>query len=92
MTRKNALSRFENELLEWFRTRRSDVLDSVRSTGAVPDEEALEAAIGAFADQFVGSGDGSGEPDVEAQAEASTSVVDASNTLPEEDVSRAESV
>ncbi|MCP3992928.1 MAG: F0F1 ATP synthase subunit alpha [Actinomycetia bacterium] len=86
------VSRFENELLDWFRTRRSDVLDSVRSTGAVPDEEALEAAIGAFADQFVGSGDGSGEPDVEAQAEASTSVVDAPNTLPEEDVSRAESV
>ena len=84
------VNRFEDELLDWFRTRRSDVLDSIRSTGEVPDEEALEAAIGAFADQFQTSGDGSGEPDAEAQAEASTTVVDAPNTLPEEDVSRAD--
>jgi F-type H+-transporting ATPase subunit alpha len=82
--------RFENELLDWFRTRRSDVLDSVRSTGEVPDEEALEAAIGAFADQFQTSGEGPHEPEPHEQGEATTTVVDAPNILPEEDVSRAE--
>jgi hypothetical protein len=50
----------------------------------------LEAAIGAFIDQFVASGDGTHEPDPEAQAVASTRMVDAPNTLPEEDISRAE--
>jgi F-type H+-transporting ATPase subunit alpha len=82
--------RFESELLDWFHARHPDVLDAVRSTGSIPDTEALEAAIGAFIDQFVASGAGAHEPDPEAQAAASTRVVDAPNTLPEEDISRAE--
>jgi F-type H+-transporting ATPase subunit alpha len=85
------VNRFETELLDWFRTRRSDVLDSIRSSGVVPDEEALEAAIGAFADSFVGSDGATGEPGVEPQAEAASAIVDAPHTLPEEDISRAES-
>jgi F-type H+-transporting ATPase subunit alpha len=82
--------RFESELLDWFHARHPDVLDAVKSTGSIPDTEALEAAIGAFIDQFVASGDGTHEPDPEAQAAASTRMVDAPNTLPEEDISRAE--
>ncbi len=83
--------RFEAELLEWFRSRHGDVLEAIRSTGKVPDEEALEAAISAFADQFAGSAGGDpDEPDPEAQGAATTTMVDAPNTLPEEDVSRVE--
>jgi len=85
------VGRYEDELLDWFRTRRSDILDAVKTTGQVPDEEALEAAIGAFTDQFVGTTHGDKkDPAVEEQGEASTRMVDASNTLPEEDVTRAE--
>ncbi|MGF1596452.1 MAG: F0F1 ATP synthase subunit alpha [Acidimicrobiales bacterium] len=82
------VQRYEIELLEWFHARHGDVLDSIRANGTVPDEEALEAAIGAFTDQFVGSGDGVHEPDPKAQGTATSAVVDASNTLPEEDISR----
>ncbi|MEL7158725.1 MAG: F0F1 ATP synthase subunit alpha, partial [Actinomycetota bacterium] len=85
------VGRFETELLEWFHSRHSDVLASIKSDGVVPDEEALEAAISAFADQFTGSDGGAGEPDPEAQGEATTRMVDAPNTLPEEDVSRVDS-
>jgi F-type H+-transporting ATPase subunit alpha len=83
------VGRYETELLEWFRSVHGDKLQHIVDTGAVADEEALEAAIAAFTDQFVGSGDGPHEPDIEAQAEAEKRMVDASNTLPEEDVSRA---
>jgi F-type H+-transporting ATPase subunit alpha len=85
------VGRYETELLEWFHSRHGDILASVKNDGVVPDEEALEAAIAAFTDQFAGTDDGSGEPDAEAQADATTRMVDASNTLPEEDVSRADS-
>ncbi|MEM7337313.1 MAG: F0F1 ATP synthase subunit alpha [Actinomycetota bacterium] len=83
------VGRFETELLDWFHSRHEDVFESVRTEGKVPDEEALEAAIGAFADQFVGSDSSTDEPDAEAQADATTKMVDAANTLPEEDISRA---
>lgn len=85
------VSRFETELLEWFHSRHSDVLSSIRNDGKVPDEEALEAAIAAFADQFVGSGGETDEPGAEAQPDAATKIVDAANTLPEEDISRVNS-
>ena len=85
------VGRFESELVEWFHSRHSDILDSVRSRGEVPDEEALEAAISGFADQFVGSvATTASEPDAEAQGDATSTLVDAANTLPEEDISRAE--
>ena len=84
------VARFEDELLEWFHSRHGDVLASIKNDGVVPDEEALEASIAAFVDQFVGSEASSSEPDAETQGDATTRMVDASNTLPEEDVSRAE--
>ncbi len=84
------VARFEAELLEWVRTRNADLLSSVVDTGAV-DEDALEAAVGAFAAQFQPSVDPEGdEPDAEAQAEASSGVVDADHTLPETDIQRSE--
>jgi F-type H+-transporting ATPase subunit alpha len=44
--------RFETQLLEWFRTRHNDILEAVRTGGAIPDEAALDAGIKAFAEQF----------------------------------------
>ncbi len=84
------VGRFETEVLEWFHSRNSDLLAGIKDTGAMPDEEVLEATLGAFVDQFVGSDDSVDAPDLEAQAEADSKMVDATNTLPEEDISRAE--
>jgi F-type H+/Na+-transporting ATPase subunit alpha len=44
--------RFEDELIEWFRARHGDVLDGIKSTGDIDDEEAFEKTIAAFAEQF----------------------------------------
>jgi F-type H+-transporting ATPase subunit alpha len=44
--------RFENELLEYFRTRKSDVLESIRTTGALPDGDAVADAVKAFKNEF----------------------------------------
>jgi len=40
--------RFETELLEWFRTRYSTMLDAIRETGALPDEAELKQAVDDF--------------------------------------------
>ncbi|MBI3257025.1 MAG: F0F1 ATP synthase subunit alpha, partial [Actinobacteria bacterium] len=47
--------RFETELLEWFRTRHSGMLETIRTTGALPDADAFEAAIKGFAEMFQAS-------------------------------------
>ncbi|MBW8825288.1 MAG: F0F1 ATP synthase subunit alpha [Acidobacteria bacterium] len=46
------VARFEREAIDWFRTRHGDILEAIRSTGAIPDEAVFEAGIKAFADQF----------------------------------------
>jgi F-type H+-transporting ATPase subunit alpha len=46
------VKRFETGLLEWFRTRHADILDGIRTSGAIPDETALEVGIKAFVEQF----------------------------------------
>ncbi len=84
------VARYEAGLLEWFDTRHSDVLRGIVETGKFGDEEALEAAIAAFTDQFQGSDASVSAPDAEAQGAASTKMVDAKNTLPEADTSRSE--
>ena len=58
------VQRFERELLQWFRTRHSDILDAIRSGGAIPDEGALEAGIKGFADTFERSDGVVGDHDV----------------------------
>ena len=47
-----AVRRFEAELLVHLRTDNADLLDAIRSTGALPDEEKLKAAIDAFKTGF----------------------------------------
>ena len=81
------VGRFEADLLDWFRTRHADVLAGIQETGKIDDEDAFEAAIAAFTEQFDGSTASAGPaPDAEATATDST-LVDADTTLPEEDIS-----
>jgi hypothetical protein len=81
---------FEDGLLELARTGHAGMMADIVSSGTV-DEDALRSMIQGYTDSFQGSG-GSGGIDVdpEAQPDAATSVVDADNTLPEEDISRPE--
>jgi F-type H+-transporting ATPase subunit alpha len=44
--------RFEAELLTAFRARHADLLEQIRSTGTLPDTDAMDAALRAFADGF----------------------------------------
>ena len=46
------VGRFENELLEWFRTRHADMLLAIADTGQMPDVDALRQAVADFKDQF----------------------------------------
>jgi F-type H+/Na+-transporting ATPase subunit alpha len=45
--------RFENELLEFMRTRGRDVLDHIRSTGDLPPDDGLAKAVTSFKETFV---------------------------------------
>ena len=57
--------RFERELIEWMSTRHGDMVSDIRTSGAIADTGALDAAIAGFADSFqvtAGAGD---EPDPE---------------------------
>ena len=84
------VTRFESELLDWFRTRHREVMSKIRDEGVIDDEEAFEAAISGFADQFVGSRVDTAAPEAEAQGEAHSDMVDSETTLPEEEITRDE--
>jgi F-type H+/Na+-transporting ATPase subunit alpha len=45
--------RFEADLLEDFRTRHVDILESIKSTGQLPEDDRLEVAIADFKTRFV---------------------------------------
>ncbi len=80
--------RFESGLLEWFRTRHSDILDTITSTGNIADADAFENALKAFAAQFVTTEAGYQEPEPQPQGAAHGRLVDADTTLPEEEIER----
>jgi F-type H+-transporting ATPase subunit alpha len=80
--------RFESELLDWFRTRNSELLDGIKNSGNIADAEAFETAIKEFAAQFKVTVREGHEPTPEAQGEASSSIVDTETTLPEEEITR----
>jgi F-type H+-transporting ATPase subunit alpha len=66
--------RFERDLLDWFRARHGGLLTEMRSTGALPDADAVQRAIEEFKAEFVATvGDGD-RPD---GATADPTVVDA---------------
>ncbi len=82
--------RFEAELLDWFRSRHSDAMASIRDDGKIADEEAFEGAIRDFAAQFTPSVLDSDEPEAHEQGVAHSTTVDSDVTLPEEDITREE--
>ncbi len=79
---------FQDGLLDWFRTRHAGVLDAIRDTGKIEDEDGFEASIKAFADQFVGTSTDGDAPAAVAQADADATIARESRHLPEEDVTR----
>ena len=82
--------RFESELLDWFRTRHSDAMASIRDEGKISDEDAFEAGIREFAAQFTPSVVDGAEPEAHDQGAAHSTTVDSDVTLPEEDITRDE--
>jgi F-type H+/Na+-transporting ATPase subunit alpha len=81
---------FETGLLEWFRTRHSDLLDGIRTSGDISDTDAFEAAIKAYAAQFVPTSGSSEAPDAESQPDAESTIKRAAVHLPEEEIERPE--
>jgi F-type H+-transporting ATPase subunit alpha len=49
----NAVRRFETELHEYVSTRHAGMLQGIRDTGALPDDDALATVVSDFHDQFV---------------------------------------
>jgi len=47
------VKRFENELLDFVRTRHADLLNKVRDSGAMPEGDTLATAVGDFKAQLV---------------------------------------
>ena len=84
----SSVARFERELLEWFRTRHSSILEDIRTTGAIPDEEVFDAAIKAFAQQFSDDSQDQGAPDIEAQGDEDLTVKRSEIHLPESESHR----
>ncbi|MFN0028487.1 MAG: F0F1 ATP synthase subunit alpha [Acidimicrobiales bacterium] len=81
--------RFEDELLDWFRSRNGDMLDAIRTKGDIADVAAFEQAVKDFAEQFQVSVVGAGpEPEAQPQGAAASRMVDTDHTLPEEDIER----
>ncbi len=66
------VGRFETELLDFVRTRHGDLLEQIRSTGALPEGGALESAVRSFVESFTpSSGAAADEPGAEEQGDAS---------------------
>jgi F-type H+-transporting ATPase subunit alpha len=82
------VSRFADGLVEWFSTRHGSVLDSIRESGKIDDEEAFEDIIKSYAEQFVPTEVEGSTPEAEAQAEAESSLTSSSRHLPEEEIDR----
>ena len=78
--------RFESELLEHFKTRHQATLDDVVASGKIADEDAFERMIKEFADGFTSSESGGPAPDASDPGSAQSELVDADDTLPEEEI------
>ncbi len=78
--------RFEAELLDHFRSRHSALLDGIVSSGKIEDEDGFERLIKDFADGFSPSEAAGPAPEAGDPGDASSELVDADNTLPEEEI------
>jgi F-type H+-transporting ATPase subunit alpha len=82
------VGRFADGLLEWFRTRHGDVLDGIRESGKIDDEDAFEGIVKAYAAQFLTSEVAGEAPEAEAQGEAEGHIATGTRHLPEEEIQR----
>ncbi len=83
------VKRFEADLLDYFRARRSDLLEAIRTKGDLPD--GVDDAIAAFKDEFAPTETGAGAAiDTEGDLETSLAGGRAEATLPEEETTLAE--
>jgi F-type H+-transporting ATPase subunit alpha len=80
--------RFEDGLLEWFHTRHAGLLEAIRDSGDIADEDAFDAAVKAYAGQFVGSGGAASLGAADPQPDAETSIATGTRHLPEEQIDR----
>ncbi len=79
---------FEDGLLDWFRTRHAGVLESIKNTGKIEDEDAFDAAIKAYVAQFQGTSVAGSTPAAAAAGDADSTIATSSRHLPEQDVVR----
>ena len=79
--------RFESELLEHFRSRHSSILEAIVVSGQIENEKELEQLIADFAAGFQPTMNTGSAPDANDPGSASSQVVDAVDTLPEEEIS-----
>jgi F-type H+-transporting ATPase subunit alpha len=84
------VKQYEAEILQWFETRHRDLLDGIRETGDIGDEDAFKAAIADFTSQFEGTHGTVAEPDAEAQGAEERALVSDRGILPEEEITRDE--
>ncbi|MCB0976917.1 MAG: F0F1 ATP synthase subunit alpha, partial [Acidimicrobiales bacterium] len=83
------VQRFEQELLDLFRTQRSGLLNDIKTTGKL-DEEALKAALAEFVRDFAPTGGTADEPAAGATVEGDTAQAggSAEGILPETEITR----
>lgn len=46
------ITRFEDELNQWAKSNASDLLNEIKTTGALPNDESFESAINEFKKSF----------------------------------------
>jgi F-type H+-transporting ATPase subunit alpha len=77
----NDVRRYEQELLEYFRTRHADIMDTIRRTGALPDGDAMATAVKDFTNSFLASSRDSAPADPSATDAASVGPEQSEETL-----------
>jgi F-type H+-transporting ATPase subunit alpha len=80
------VQRFELELLEHFTTRHSGLLDDIVATGKIADEDGFESLIADFAEGFMPTVAVDVAPDPEETGALHGHLVDADDTLPEQEI------
>jgi len=80
------VQRFELELLEHFNTRHSGLLEDIVATGKIADEDGFESLIADFAEGFMPTVAVEVAPDPEETGALHGHLVDADDTLPEQEI------
>ena len=52
------VGRFETELLDYMRTRKADIMTTIREKGSLPDGDAMAESVAAFKASFVATTSG----------------------------------